>query len=301
MPKPMRALRQLVLSLTLALTSSLIAAESPASESPSAEVTTGISTAQTPIENPITNSSAAKITTEGSASESPVTSADTPNVEISDYRAEVKAIRYGTIDLKAKGELVFELTESGLWSLQIDVSGGPLKSHERSVGELADNEFRPLTFERDTKFLLIKEKIRWNFDWENNKVTGKIKKKEYEHELTELIHDPISFQVAMRQAFLNGKTSYETPYLRYSRPDPLAFEVIGEELLSINGNRVHTLIVKQTKPEKKDERKLIWVAPEYEYVPLRFATYKENKIKEEFLVEKLWIDDVAIDFSQTAD
>ncbi|TCS42653.1 DUF3108 domain-containing protein [Reinekea marinisedimentorum] len=230
----------------------------------------------------------------------PLLAAEITAADISDYRAEVKAIRHGTIDLKASGDLVFELTESGLWSLQIDISGGPLKSHERSVGELIDNQFRPLNFERDTKFLLIKEKIRWNFDWTNQVVAGKVQKKEYEHPLTELIHDPISFQVSMRQAFLNGSSAYETPYLRYSRPDSLAFEVIGEELLSVGDDRVHTLIVKQTEPEKKEERKLIWVAPEYDFVPLRFATFKENKIKEEFFVEKLWIDDVRVDFSKAA-
>lgn len=224
---------------------------------------------------------------------------ESEETRLSDYRAEVKAVRYGVVDLKAKGDLVFELSDSGLWSLQMDISGGPLKSHERSVGELVDNEYRPLSFERDTKFVFVKEKIRWNFDWENEQVTGKVQKDNKEHDLPQLVHDPISFQVSMRQAFLAGKSSYETRYLRYSRPDDLSFEIIGEELLSIGGGRVHTLIVKQTKPEKKDVRKLIWVAPSLEYIPVRFVTYEDNKMKDEFFVEKLWINDSPVNFTES--
>lgn len=216
---------------------------------------------------------------------------------LSDFKAEVQAIRHGTIDIKAKGEIVFELTEAGLWTLQIDLNGGPLKTHERSIGEYVGENYLPLSYERSTKFLFVKEKVNWSFDWTRKLLNGKVQKKEYEHELKSIVHDPLSFQVELRKALISNEKSYDSLFLRWSRPEDIAFEIIGEELLSIGDGRVRTLILKQTKGVKDDERKLIWVSPEHEYVPLRYATYKDGKIKDEVKVKSLWVNDTKVTFN----
>ena len=216
---------------------------------------------------------------------------------MSSYKAEVDAVRFGAIDIKAKGELRFNLADDGDWDLTISIKGGPLKSYERSVGEHLNNQFRPLSFKRDVRFLFVKEKIQWQFDWPNQKVTGKVQKDDRSHALTDILHDPISFQVAMRQALMSGEQAYNTQFLRYSRPDDLSFRVVGEETIRIAGQSINTLVVEQTKPRRKDELKRIWVSPEHDYIALRFATYKEGKLAEDFYVTKLWINDKAVDFA----
>lgn len=218
--------------------------------------------------------------------------------ELSDYRAEVSVLHKAVIDLKADGMMTFQHTSPNAWELVIDVKGGPGKSYEKTVGDINDGEYRPKTFKRATKILFIKENIDWTFDWQGKKVTGTVQKDDYQHALNSTIHDPNSFQIPLRQGLMDGQKKFSFTFMRYNRPSSLQFEVIGEELLTLDAGRVHTLILKQTKPLRSDEKKLIWVAKDYDYIPVRFTTYKKDKIKDDVVVEKLWINDQKISFDR---
>ena len=212
--------------------------------------------------------------------------------ELSSYRAQIEATRHGTIDLKADGEIAFKMQPSGQWSLLLDIKGGPLKHRELSSGYTVNSEYRPNKYEQRTKFLFVKEYIDWAFQWDQQKIVGKVKKDDYTFPLETTIHDPLSFQLPLRQSLIDGnRTTFEYQFMRYTRPDTLRFEVIGEELLTLDFGRVHTYILKQTKPMKSDEKKLIWVAKDFDFIPLRFTTYKDDKIKDDLVVEKLWINE----------
>ena len=214
------------------------------------------------------------------------------HAELSNYRAEIKATRHGAIDLKADGDVVFNITPSGQWSLLLEIKGGPLKHRELSSGNLTNGEFKPNNYQQRSKFLFVKEYIDWSFQWDKKQIIGQVKKDEHSYPLESIIHDPLSFQLPLRQALINSnETQFEYQFMRYSRPDELRFEIIGEELLSLEFGRVHTLIIKQTKPMKSDEKKLIWVAKDLDFIPVRFTTYKDDKIKDDMVVEKLWIND----------
>jgi len=215
---------------------------------------------------------------------------------LSDYRADIRATHHGAIDIKAKGNMAFNLEDDGKWTLEVAITDGPIKSLEKSTGETVNNEYRPLSYRRETKVLFVKEKINWQFDWSAETVTGKVKKKNYRYNLGSIIHDPLSFQLPLRKAMSEGQTDFKYTFLRYSNPGGLEFKVIGEELLSLDNGRVHTLILKQIKPTRANQKKLIWVSPEHDYVPIRFATFKKNKIKDDVIVTKLWLNNERVAF-----
>ncbi len=216
--------------------------------------------------------------------------------ELSSYRAEITATRYGAVDIKAKGTTTFSLNNN-TWQNEVSVKGGGLKSEERSKGFLQDEIFKPESYRKRTKFLFIKENIDWAFSWAESKVEGNVKKDKYKYDLETSLHDPLSYQAPLRIALANGETSIAFLYLRYNRPQKLTFEVIGEELLSLGKHQVHTLIVKQTAPMSSSRKKLIWVAKDFDYIPVKFASYKNDKLKDDIEVKRLWIDGKEVSFA----
>jgi hypothetical protein len=215
--------------------------------------------------------------------------------ELSSYRADITATRYGAIDIRADGSTSFSIN-GDKWQIETKVRGGGLKSEESSKGFVENGIFKPESYHKLTKFLFIKENVDWDFDWNAKKVKGKVKKDKYEYSLGDSLHDPISFQPAIRLAVANGETSLNYEYLRYNRPQELSFEVIGEELLSLEKGRVHTLILRQIKPLSSSKKNLIWVARDFDFIPVRFASYKDNKMKDDIIVNRLWIADQEVNF-----
>jgi hypothetical protein len=215
---------------------------------------------------------------------------------LSDYKADIRATRHGILDIKLKGSMSFKISDQGEWAFKLDIKGGPVKSSEVSTGMKVGNEYRPSFYRRNTKVFFSKENIEWQFDWTKNTVTGKVKKDSLKFDMPQTIHDPLSYQIPIREALATGDKTFNFQYMRYKRPGELEFEVVGEELLMLENGRVHTIILKQTKPQRKNEKKLIWVALKHDYVPVRFTTYNENKIKDDVVVEKLWIDNQLVVF-----
>lgn len=218
--------------------------------------------------------------------------------QLSNFKADIEARHNGVIDLKASGSMSFEQYSNGRWEMSLSVKGGPSKSTELSEGVLEEDNYLPTRYQRRTKILFAKENVDWSFDWQNKRVTGTVDKKDYSHSLNQIIHDPMSYQIPLRQALMAGQNEFNYSYLRWNRPNDLSFEVIGEELLQLESGRVHTLIIKQTKQVKEDEKKLIWVARDYDYIPVRFTTYRKDKIRDDVIVTKLWIDGKAIAFDR---
>ncbi|MEJ2072440.1 MAG: hypothetical protein P8X79_03135 [Reinekea sp.] len=133
--------------------------------------------------------------------------------ELSSYRADITATRYGAIDIRADGSTSFSIN-GDKWQIETKVRGGGLKSEESSKGFVENGIFKPESYHKLTKFLFIKENVDWDFDWNAKKVKGKVKKDKYEYSLGDSLHDPISFQPAIRLAVANGETS-----LNYEYPD----------------------------------------------------------------------------------
>lgn len=221
--------------------------------------------------------------------------AETP---LSDYRADVQAVRHGAIDIKSSGYISFNHANDQQWQFKMKFTDGPVNLTESSEGTIVDGIYRPVEFERRMKFIFYRENVNWNFDWAKKVVTGSIKKDDYSYPLSSIIHDPNSFQIPMRQQLMQGETTFNFRYLRWSRPNDLQFKVIGEELLDLEQGRAHTLIIQQIKPLRNGEKKLIWVAKDHQFIPLRFKTYEDGKLRDELIVKKLWIDGKPVSFSQ---
>lgn len=212
------------------------------------------------------------------------------NEKLLPFEATLEATRFGTFDLHLDGKMYLE-TKGDRWEFGLSAKKGAIATNETSQGQLLENNrYQPISYEKKSHVLLIKENIDWNFDWDKNIVSGRVKKDKLKHTLHDNLYDPLSYQLALRQQLKSGQLNLTVGNLRYKNPETFQFTVIGEELLDIGGKMIMTKIVKQIKPQKKDAKYLIWVAPELDYITLRFASYNKGKLKDLIQVTSLTID-----------
>ena len=205
------------------------------------------------------------------------------------FEAKLKATRFGAVDVHLTGTMYLR-TKDNQWEFALNAKKGGISTQEVSKGTLLqDNRFLPTSYNKKARVFLIKEDIEWRFDWPKNKVTGQVKKDKLSHTIKANTFDPLSYQLELRQQLKTGATELNVINLRYKNPEPHRFEVIGEELLDVDGDLIYTKIVKQVQPQKKDTKYLIWVAPELDYITLKFASYRKGKLKDLVEVESLTI------------
>lgn len=210
------------------------------------------------------------------------------------FEASLKATRYGTFDISVNGTLAYQADANGNWQYSLITEKGLINSQEVSKGTTVDDQFITQSYRKNAKVLMIRETSAWDFNWNTRRVTGEVDKDDVAHPINGIIYDPLSYQLAMRAGLLNGETEFEFPYLRYKNPTTARFIVIGEELLDIGNGRVMTKIIRQTAPVSADTKRLIWVAPELDYIPVRFATYVKDKLKDDVRVTSVKLNGLAV-------
>lgn len=212
------------------------------------------------------------------------------NEKLLPFEATLEATRFGTFDVNLEGKMYLK-TNGNQWEFGLNAKKGAIATDEVSKGQLlANNKYQPNSYDKSSHVLLIKENVNWDFDWNKKTVSGKVKKDKIQHDLYDNLFDPLSYQLALRQQLKAGQLQLTVDNLRYKNPETFLFAVIGEELLEVNGQMILTKIVKQLQPQKGDSKYLIWVAPEYDYITLRFASYKKGKLKDLVQVTSLSID-----------
>lgn len=206
------------------------------------------------------------------------------------FEASLKATRHGAFDITVNGTLAYQVDSQGNWQYSLITDKGLVNSQEVSRGHIVNDQFQTSSYRKNAKVLMIRERSEWDFNWDTMRVEGTVDKDDVAHTLDSITYDPLSYQLALRTGLQNGETEFEFQYLRYKNPTTARFMVIGEELLDVGNGRVLTKIIRQTAPVSADTKRLIWVSPELDYIPVRFATYVNDKIRDDVRVTAVKID-----------
>ena len=219
-------------------------------------------------------------------------------VELIPFTAELEAIRYGAIDLKTGGTLQLKQNNNQQWHYRLATDGRTVSLEEEVWLTVDGDQLLPQRYEFQSKLFWVKNTKSLRFDHSANRVTGRVDKDRIDTEFEPPLYDAIGYQLALQQALIAGERTIAFDVFRHKRPDRMAFRVIGEEMLDLPSGRIYTWIIEQTDPVGENERKLIWVAPHLNYVPLRFGRYEKGKLKEEIRTLSLTLDGQAISFDQ---
>jgi hypothetical protein len=214
------------------------------------------------------------------------------------FTAEMEAIRHGAINIKAHGTLQLRNTGENQWHYRLSTSGRTLSLREEIWLSVVNDQILPSRYEFESKVLWIKTTKSLRFDHDRKRVTGRVEKERIDEAFTSPIYDAIGFQLALQQALARGEETITLNVLRHKRPDNMSFKVIGEEMLRLPQGQVYTWIIEQTEPVSRNERKLIWVAPELNFTPMRFGRYEDGDLKEEIKVLSLTLDGQPVDFNR---
>ncbi|GGX65341.1 DUF3108 domain-containing protein [Saccharospirillum salsuginis] len=219
----------------------------------------------------------------------------TQAAELVPFTAELEAIRYGAIDLSTEGTLRLRRDGSD-WHYRLATDGRTVSLKEEVWLSVDGNQLLPLRYEFESKLFWVKNTKSLRFDHSENRVTGRVDKDRIDTRFEPPLYDAIGYQLELQQQLIDGEREISFDVFRHKRPDRMAFRVIGEEMLDLPTGEVYTWIVEQTDPIGKNERKLIWVAPDLNFVPLRFGRYEKGKLKEEIRTLSLSLDGQRISF-----
>lgn len=201
--------------------------------------------------------------------------------ELIPFTAELEAIRHGTINLSTRGSLTLRRVNDEQWNYRLETDSRTVSLLEDVWFTFENGEMKPQRYEYESRVIWAKNNKQLTFDHARNRVTGNVDKDKISMSFESPLYDPIGYQVVLQQRLQDGERDISFNVFRHKKPNRMAFRVIGEERLSLPTGDVYTWIVEQTAPIRSNERKLIWVAPNHNYIPLRFGRFEKGKLKEE--------------------
>lgn len=213
------------------------------------------------------------------------------------FDAQLQVTRYGMIDISAEGSLSLQQSGANEWHYQLRAETRGVYLREDSWVNLDDQRLQSLRYSADTKVLWSRERKRLNFNRESNRVTGEVDGERINEAIHNEVYDALGYQLELQQRLKAGERELAFEVFRDDEIDDFAFRVVGEERLRVAGGYVDTLIIDQTAPLRRKERKRIWIAPGLGYVPMRFTREEDGKLREEFRVTGLTLDGERIDFN----
>lgn len=221
-----------------------------------------------------------------------------PVLDLAPFTAELEAIRYGTIDISTTGTLTLRETGPEQWHYRLATDGRAISLTEEVWFDVDNHLLLPSRYSFESRVLFVRNNKQLQFDHDERRVSGTVDKDRINTRFEAPLYDAIGYQIALQQQLAAGHEHIELNVFRHKRPDNMAFRVAGEEMLRLPTGRIYTLIIEQTTQLSRNERKLIWVAPDLGYMPIRFGRYESGKIKEEIRVTSLVLDGQAISFER---
>ncbi len=199
-------------------------------------------------------------------------------IELKPFELKLKAKKLSPVKVTLKGETSLSLDQNGQWQYQTNSEKGGIRIKE-SVDFLMDgSEVKPLKYSSENKFFFFKERKSIEYKYDNNQIKLAIDNKRKTFELMPSMFDPMSFQVEL---ILNlPKTGLSEIYsvFRYNKPVKYQFSHSGIEWLNTPMGKLETLKLKQTKGNRKAEEKYMWLATNWNYVPVKFQNFKDGQL-----------------------
>jgi len=117
------------------------------------------------------------------------------------------------------------------------------------------------------------------FDWAHHRVENRVAGQPWSMDIPDGTLDKLLVQVAMLIDLRAGRTEFDYPVADGGRLKHYRFAVVGEENLTLDDGEHHAVKLKRTDDNR--DQTYIWVAPDMNYIPIRFLKLKRGGIKYE--------------------
>ena len=195
------------------------------------------------------------------------------------YKASYDILDGTTFIGKATRELS---RKNDFWSISMEtkISKWFIKLHfnENSQFKISNNDLISLNYHAITERTLKKKReISHHFNWQDKKETGKRNKKTWLLPLDTYVFDHLNYQIALRHALLSNKKDIRIPVSYKGKHYDMHFTQAGSEIIESSLGKIQTFKLIQNTQNKNDKHVVLWLAPEFHYIPIQLTQIKNQK------------------------
>lgn len=114
------------------------------------------------------------------------------------------------------------------------------------------------------------------FDRQTQKIKqNRVSHQTLEAELIDGLQDKLTQTFSLRQALKNGDRSFTYPVAENDKIKEYTFKIVGEEKIQTKLGRLK--VIKVEHLSRKGHRTVTWLAPQYDYLPVKMTQYRNGK------------------------
>jgi len=198
--------------------------------------------------------------------------------QLKPFKLKLEAHRYSPVKISLKGEQYFQPLENNQWKYGLSTRKGWIKYAEHSVMRWQDGSYLPISFDSKSRMAFFKETKAIRYNYPKNKIHLEVNGDKRNYDLKPSLFDPLSYQILMALGMTQGDTQFRYDVFRYKRPASYSFKVVKKEKLKTKMGLLNTVVIEQFDGTDDNERKIFWLAEDYQFVPIRFEHHEKNKL-----------------------
>jgi len=161
-----------------------------------------------------------------------------------------------------------------------------VKTNETTSFHIKDDLLINDHFYSRTKISLKKARVmEQTFDWDKKVEIGKRGKKSWELPLEKQVFDRISNVIQLRADLLAGKTVFNYDVSYKGKAYVYSYTLVKKETLKTKMGEISTM--KFLREKSNGDQVVLWLAPEFNYIPFKIAQYEKDEADATLVLESL--------------
>lgn len=220
--------------------------------------------------------------------QTPVPQPPAPQPFVATYAATYRGINAGTLTFSfqrdaASGHYIYETRANPSLLARFVVSRDAL---ERSEMQIGPDGVRPLNWQLDDGKSGAGKDGQLQFDWANDTVSGVIEDEKISLPTQSGLQDRLSIQVAVIAALLRGNEPGTIPMIDDNRIKHYIYTRGAAETIETPMGTFDTIVYESTRSGSSRVSRF-WMAPQFEYVPVRAEQVRKGKVETVMVLTKL--------------
>lgn len=220
------------------------------------------------------------------------TAAQTPDPITEPYSARYSV--YRNDKLQARSEFQFQ-HQDNRWTMKNESIGThgmarflKFRDYEFAEGEINGDQFRPLSYVHDLKWIGPNQSSAAEFDWEGKTVTVSNDGETLTLDLVDGAIDPMSLQLAIRRELASAQPRLEFMLVEKDEIEAQVFRALPPERLETSLGCLDTIAIEKVRENSRRFTRF-WFARELGYIPVRMEHGKVDGDRMELRITELQV------------
>lgn len=197
------------------------------------------------------------------------------------YTADFKQV---PVSGSAQRSLVAQ--SDGVWKLDFSASMFIAGLNETSWLTLHNDDVQPLKYRYARKGMGKSKKIKQDFNWTTQQVTGSDRNDPINATLIQGVQDKASYQLALQRDVAEGKTSMSYQVMDGDELDTYDFRVLGEESVETMVGTVDAIKVERVRDPTQSKRiTVLWFAKDWDFLLVRLQQVEKDGKEYQIVLE----------------